>query len=238
MRLEAVTVCVGYADFLDETARVNRHHFDQWIIVTDAKDTATHDVCHRHNLEMIRTDDFYRCGDEFNKGRAVERGLAMLSHNDWILHLDADIALPRDFTESLEDAHLDEQCIYGVDRFMLKSRAEWDEFKANHARSFHCYVTPGNRTVGARWADVRYGYVPIGFFQLWHGSADHRKGIRTRRYPDNHQTAARADVKFALQWDRRHRQLIPEIFVAHLESQDAPTGANWKGRKTRPFYPS
>ena len=58
-------------------------------------------------------------------------------------------------------------------------------------------------TVGDRWADVRYGYVPIGFFQLWNQAADHRHGIRLRRYPDNHQTAARADVKFALQWDRR-----------------------------------
>ena len=72
---------------------------------------------------------------------------------------------------------------------------------------------------------------------MWNRKSDHRHGIRLRRYPDNHQDAARADVKFALQWDRRHRQLIPEVFVAHLESEPAPVGANWKGRKTKRFGP-
>jgi hypothetical protein len=235
--IEAVTVCVDYSDFLAETVRTNRRHFDRWLIVTSPDDEATADLCHRHNLEMIRTNDFYAHGDEFNKGRGVERGLAMLGHHDWLVHIDADIALPRDFRDVLHDADLDPACIYGADRVLLKSWEEWTEFRKSHAGSYHCYTSSGGWPIGARWCDIRYGYVPIGFFQLWHESADHRHGVRTRRYPDCHQTAARADVKFALQWDRRHRQLLPEVFVAHIESEPAPTGANWKGRKTRRFGP-
>lgn len=235
--LEAITVCVNYADFLAETIAANRAHFDRWLIVTSPDDKATLDLCHKFNLEVLSTRDFYRGGDNFNKGRAVERGLGMLSHEDWILHIDADIALPGDFRESLDDADLDPDCIYGVDRLMVKGWADWQALQARGwlKRAWHCCVAPNGYPVGTRWADIRYGYVPIGFFQLWNQAADHRQGIRLRRYPDNHQDAARADVKFALQWDRRQRVLLPEVLVAHLESEPSKNGANWNGRKTKPF---
>ena len=238
--LEAVTVCVNYADFLAETIPSNRPHFDRWIIVTSPDDRATLDLCHDHNLEVVTTRDFCRGGEPFNKGRAIERGLAMLGHHDWLLHLDADIALPGDFRGSLDDADLDPDCIYGVDRIMVRGYEAWQRLKQSGSlrRGWHCMVSTRDYPVGARWADVRYGYVPIGFFQLWNQAADHRHGIRLRRYPDNHQDAARADVKFALQWDRRSRVLIPEIVVAHLESEPAAMGANWKGRTTGRFGPA
>jgi hypothetical protein len=238
--LEAVTVCVNYADFLAETIPANRVHIDRWIIVTSPDDRATLNLCHNHNLEVIATRDFTRGGDLFNKGRAIERGLGMLAHDDWLLHLDADIALPGDFRESLEDADLDPNCIYGADRLMVQGWDAWQRLKSLGflRRSWHCMVKHNGYTVGDRWADVRYGYVPIGFFQLWNQAADHRHGIRLRRYPDNHQTAARADVKFALQWDRRERQLLPEVLVAHLESEPCKTGANWTGRTTVLFGPN
>jgi hypothetical protein len=73
MFIEAVTVCVGYADFLAETLRANRPHLDRLIIVTSPDDHDTLDLCHDHNLEVIVTRDFYRGGDVFNKGRAIER---------------------------------------------------------------------------------------------------------------------------------------------------------------------
>jgi hypothetical protein len=238
--LEAVTVCVNYSDFLAETIASNRPHIDRWIIVTSPDDHATLDLCHDHNLEVVATRDFHRGGDAFNKGRAIERGLGMLAHSDWLLHLDADIALPGDFRESLDDADLDPACIYGVDRIMVQGYEAWAGLKRRGflRRSWHCTVSHREFPVGARWADVRYGYVPIGFFQLWSQVADHRRGIRLRRYPDNHQDAARADVKFALQWDRRDRVLLPEVVVAHLESEPARMGANWKGRTTGRFGPA
>lgn len=93
--------------------------------------------------------------------------------------------------------------------------------------------------VGARWADIHQGYVPIGFFQLFHRDSVMFEGVRQRRYPwHGHNDASRTDVQFALQWPRRQRALIPELVVAHLESEQAQVGANWNGRQTIRFGPA
>ena len=63
-------------------------------------------------------------------------------------------------------------------------------------------------------------------------------GYHLRHYPLQHGDAARTDVQFALQWDRRNRQILPEVIVLHLESEASALGANWKGRTTPRFGPS
>lgn len=237
--VECVTVCVGYADFLSETVLSNQQYFTRWVIVTEPADRATIELCHRHSLPCIVTEDFRRDGG-FNKGRGIQRGLDAISCADWILHLDADVALPREFPRALEMAHLDPECIYGCDRMMVRSRDAWDRIKGSGYRQHgsHCYVLPHEKyPIGVRWASPVHGYVPIGFFQLWHGQSSIRLGHHQKLYPDWHSNAARSDVQFALQWDRRRRVLIPEMLVWHLESEPATNGANWKGRTTKPFGP-
>jgi hypothetical protein len=104
--------------------------------------------------------------------------------------------------------------------------------------SYHNLVKPPpGFSIGSRWADHEIGYVPIGFFQMWHSHSEYYKGTRSRPYPTEHNDACRTDVQFGMKWDRRHRELLPEFFVVHLESQEAPNGANWCGRKTRRFGP-
>lgn len=243
MFLEAVTVCVGYADFLAEAIPYVRPHLDRWLWVTRPDDDKTLDLAHRHNIEVLATEDFHRNGAAFDKARAVDHGMQVLAWKDWVMHLDADIVLPGTFRESLEDAHLDPQKIYGCDRFMIRGMDRWRRLKASgffdrHARGAHFNVCfPEGFPVGARWADIHQGFVPIGFLQLCHRDAVMRKGVRVKRYaPHGHNDAARTDVQFALQWDRRHRVLLPEVVVGHLESQEkTDVGANWKGRTTKPF---
>lgn len=239
MRLEAVTVCVGYADILAETLPRNLHHFDRWIIVTSEDDPETFGVCHKFGVPCLTTSDFYREG-AFNKGRGIQRGLNALSCQDWILHLDADIVLPPAFRQSLDSAHLDPKVLYGCDRQMVVGWDSWQRIIASdyHQRGHHCYVLPHPRyPLGTRWSSPTDGYVPIGFFQLWHGSDAIRRGIHHKPYPAWHGDAARSDVQFGLQWDRRNRQLLPEIIAWHLESAPAGIGANWKGRTTPRFGP-
>ena len=123
---------------------------------------------------------------------------------------------------------------------MVRSWEKWQKLQSSGwlSHDFHCRVTPPpGFEIGSRWAHPDGGYVPIGFFQLWHSSQDQFRGVRTRPYPSRHNDACRTDVQHALQWDRRQRQLIPELLVTHLESEPARLGANWCGRTTRPFEP-
>jgi hypothetical protein len=103
---------------------------------------------------------------------------------------------------------------------------------------YHCRVNfPRDYHIGTRWVHPNYGYVPIGYCQLWHCDASEWRGVKHRRYPERHNDASRCDVQFALQWDRRHRVHLPEVIAVHLESQEAKLGANWKGRTTVKFGP-
>lgn len=253
MRLEAVSVCVGYGDFLRETVKYNQGLFDEWIIVTDPADKETREVCRAANLRCLLSSDGSRFGKDpnglsgpgggFAKGHMVERGLQMLSADAWRIHVDADVALPHTFRHRLVAADLQKDHIYGIDRIMVKSWSEWQDLQRSGYMQggqldYHCRLQFKDRVeVGTRWCHPSMGYVPIGYFQMWHSSEDEWRGIRVRPYPRNHSDAARTDVQHALQWDRHKRSLIPEVIGVHLESEPLPKGANWKKRISKPFGP-
>lgn len=239
--IEAVTVCVGYADLLRETARFNRPLLDRWLVVTSPADHATRDVCRRYSVECLCSDEWARDG-AFSKGRLIDRGLAMLRGDGWTLHLDADVAMPGDLHQVLDDAHPDPLAIHGCDRLNVVG---WDAWRRATAGGLWSrpgpWMTDPSRDglrVGARVANLGLGYTPIGYWQLWRAAAATWRSFPDRRYPRHHGTAARTDVQHALQWDRRRRVLIPELLVWHIETEAAPMGANWQGRTTRPFGPA
>jgi hypothetical protein len=239
VNLEAVTVCYRYGDFLRETAQYNRGLFDRWIIVTGSDDLETRHVCRELGMQCVMADDALR-DKKFAKGRMIDHGLHMLSAGAWRLHLDADIVLPSFAHKQLLKMDLDSSCIYGADRIYVQSWEDWQKLQASGwmdgKSSPGNYVHfPDGYKVGTRWASPTQGYVPIGFFQLWHADADEWSGSRIRPYPSAHGNACRTDVQHALQWERRKRVLLPELIVAHLDSEPEKTGANWNGRTTKRF---
>lgn len=244
--LEAVTVCVGYSDFLQETAKFNAGLFDRWIVVTEPSDEKTRWVCNRFNLECILSEDgkrHTRDGNGFNKGRLIERGLQQTSDEGWRLNLDSDLALPHRFRHLLEISELQCDTIYGADRAMIHSYEEWQKllktgFMQGGGWDYHCRTQfPPGFEIGTRWVHPQMGYVPIGFFQLYHSSQDEWKGVRVKTYPHAHSSACRTDVQFGLKFDRHKRAIIPELIAVHLESEKVLKGANWKGRNTKQFGP-
>jgi len=237
-RLEAVTVCHRYADFLGQTLPHNLRHFDHYLVVTHFDDAQTQDLCRQLGVECRATDLMHYDGDPFAKARAIDYALAYLRRDDWVVHLDADIWLPPLTRQWIERALPDPDCIYGIDRCECVGWDAWNNFitrpmRQHHQHLHHCLTVPPPFPLSARIALAQYGgYVPIGFFQLWNAGR-----FPDRRYPLVQGSAEHTDVLHAIQWPAGKRRMLPEIIAVHLTSEDAPMGANWKGRTSKPFGP-
>jgi hypothetical protein len=214
---------------------LNKPLFDRFLVVTDTKDRRTRDLCEHHHVECLATDAFYEGDKAFDKGAGISEGLKRLSKRDWVVHLDADIALPPRSRSLLEKMRLDPLCLYGIDRLMCGSFEDWTGYVAQPEVQHSCdiYVQANAFPLGTRIARMNDdGYLPLGFFQMWNPA---ETGIVT--YP-SHGRADRSDLCFASKWPRRHRALIPEIVGIHLASEDdSEMGANWRGRVTPAFGP-
>jgi len=234
MKIEAVIVCVDYADFLAETLPHNLPHFDRTLVITSTRDVETQDLCRRLSVPYYATDVFFKEGSRFNKARGIDFGLGYLRYNDWVVHLDADTYLPPLTRRMLEWRELDPDSIYGIDRVNCVGYEAWQTFQAQRhtGHDFMCRVkVPEGMPLLDRIAIRDYGgYVPIGFFQMWNGAIG-------RRYPIARGDAEHTDVLHAIQWDESRRHLIPEVIGVHLQSAPASLGANWKGRPTPWFAP-
>lgn len=233
MRIEAVITCVQYSDFLAHSLPENLQHLDHAVVVTSPADKATKDLCNHLGVICIDTDVFTEHGDAFNKGRGITLGLAHLRQDDLIVHLDADIVLPHRFRSTLNAAKPEKDVLYGADRLYVKNFEQWKKVQSKLVPQFQdgCHVIPhGDFQMGSRILHGDYGYCPIGYFQLWHAS-------QRRSYPGSAGSSEHSDVLFALQWPRVKRVLLPQMFVYHLASENAPMGANWNGRKTKAFCP-
>jgi len=236
IKIECVITCVGYGDFLAHTLPLNMRHFDKLVVATSPADKETQKVCDFYGVQVWLTDAFNAQWDgQFKKGAGINQGLSRLDRDAWILHLDADIVLPPNFRKVIEAADLDPSMIYGADRAEFKSFEEWQKFigspePCTAGGGFFIHITHHGQQLGTRVAFPHQGgYVPIGYFQLWHADS----GVF--KYPEGHSDAGREDSHFPLAWPRRKRALLPEIVVYHLESESAQMGVNWKGRKTKRF---
>ena len=239
-RIEAVIVCRDYSDFLVQTLPRNLAHIDRLVVVTSHDDLATRAVCRKFSVECVLTDSFTDHGEAFNKGAAINFGMAALRQRGWILHLDADILLPATFRNMLDKSALRSDCIYGADRVNIIGWPAWEKFKREQYHDVpqfgYCYLvnTPAEFPLGATLVHKQYGYCPIGFLQLWDSRYTKEHELR---YPEAQSGAEQADVQWALRWPRANRILLPAVRVYHLESEPCRMGANWNGRMTRPFTP-
>jgi len=235
VKIEAVTTCVRYTDYLAHTILWNKQHFDNLVVVTDKADTWTQNLCEHHWTKCVVTDAFYANERAFVKSAGINAGLASLDCDGWIVHIDADIVLPPRTRELLGRAVRDPETIYGIDRLNVTSFEDWllylshpeIQFGKIGFVNFNCFPI-GTRVVPEE------GWSPIGFFQMWNPRSSGRFV-----YPD-HGAADRSDMEFSRQWPREKRQLIPEIIGLHLGTprpKGGGMGVNWRGRVSQPFGP-
>jgi hypothetical protein len=233
VKIECVTVSVGYSDFLAHTLPLNRGQFDKMIIVTAPEDKGTIKVCDTYGVSYLRTDSIRSRWGEFHKAKGINEGLLRLDRDAWLVHMDADIVLPAHFRDTIARADLDPSMLYGCDRMECQSYEDWQRYHGTpeppiQGNGVFIHTTHAPFKIGTRvqFPDAG-GYVPIGFFQLFSG--------HDIRYPEDHNSAGKTDSQFAKLWPRRKRGFLPEILVYHLESEAAPMSVNWRGRQTKNF---
>jgi hypothetical protein len=214
-------------------------HFDRITVVTVPEDSKVKTVCSKYNTRCVATHAFYAEGSNFNKARGINYGLQNMNLDHWVCHIDCDIILSNCFMfkKFLAMAELDKKCLYGMDRVNIVGHKQWEEFKASEFLQYRWgwLINSPPFPLGARISHGDYGYLPIGYFQLWHP-----QGSGITRYPTRQGSAEHTDVLHAMQWDRKDRILLPEMFAVHLESPSSVKmpggmGTNWHGRKSKTF---
>lgn len=222
MHLSAITVCIDFADFLADTLPVNRPHFNQYVIVTSSDDAATQRFARKHACKLVVSDRF-RETHAFDKGAAINDGLAVADKRQWLCHLDADIVLPANFRQWLIGVrrvvkhadHLNEHII-GMHRHNCRNRAEWLKWLATHQR------------MRLKWPVEKlreWNQIPAGYLQIWHASMG-------ARYPEGHPTASGSDIAFGEQFTYRFHPNQPRVI--HLEAKSRQN-EDYRGRKSPPW---
>ncbi len=235
MKIEAVSVCVNYSDYLKVSLPINKQIFDKIVIVTRKDDIETQRVCAENNVEVIATDEFNDHPSGFNKFKGINKGLELLDKDGWVLFIDCDIVLDPIYRRVFDNLELNENALYGCDRVNCIGYNGWVNRKDLIFGNW--LLTPGSMELGARICQYYgqqgdngkfAGWKPLGFFQLVHNST-------LTQYPTDTDGYDRADMVFANRYSRENRIFIPEIIAIHLESHGAKMGDNWKGRITLPF---
>ncbi len=240
MQLAGITVCVDYEDYLEHTLLCNRHQFDRYVVVTDQIQPRLRKLCEHAEVELVTSSRLRAGAAAFNKGKAINDGLANIDPRAWILHLDADIALPPSFRSELLRVPLDTETLYGCVRLMCPSYAAWQRYQRaglfgrgwEESPPFEYVPTVRHLWEGHESDGPRKRYLPLGFFQLFSPLASGLQ--REPAYPEGFPDAGGSDLEFGLKFARvaclRHIQVI------HLPSSTAAVAANWEGRRSKPFH--
>ena len=117
MKLQAVTVCINYADYLVCIVE-NRRHFDRWVVMTVPEDRETVAVCGAHGIEWRHSKVLKPDGSDFNaafnKSGVINEGLEALDADGWVVLIDSDVRLPRHFRERVSALPLKSGAMYGA----------------------------------------------------------------------------------------------------------------------------
>ena len=234
LRIEAVTVCVDYADFLEITLPHMLRAVDDLVVVTAPADERTRDLCKRHGVRALVTTAMHSHGCKFSLGAALDAGLAALPLSDWAAgpgrrhrparQLSPDRAAPE--TGPGKTVRRRPGSLPGL---ACLAAVHSDTAAGFGLRGPVPAEFPGRRRI--RFDG--HGYMPCGFFQLWNAGAT---GYRDYPIHENG-TAEGSDMLHAARFPRQYRELIPEIVGIQLETDTAtdPVGVNWAGRRTAEF---
>jgi hypothetical protein len=220
--ITAVTVCVGYADILETCVRWNRQHFSRWIVVTTSEDEDTQALCRDNDIECLLYDGFTDEHGPFQKSKGINEAFKRINFEtkdrmEFVLHIDADIVLPRNFTRLIQGGDL--SCLLSAHTMHSAHRVHLPEKSSDEdiLKMFGLL-----RKHKLRGVD---GDLEAGFFQLFRAKDIGGMGWLGLKhvYPEMSRDAGFDDILFVRMFPQKRTLAINVIHLGESE-------VHWKGR--------
>lgn len=187
-----LAICVNFHDFLSHSLAANRSLFERYYVVTKKEDIDTIEVCNKYDVNVHLYDDGNHRKSIFNKSAMIWQ-LQIELHKQypdaWILLIDSDICLPKNFEEIWEKAcetGLDQSALYGM---LRDDYWEYEDYK--ESKNPRPYGGP------------RF----VGFFQLYFD--------KSKYYPKDSNDASLCDMHFLNSFKKKYH-LTESEKVMHL----------------------
>ncbi len=184
MKIEYVTACINYSDFLKVSYTFNKGQFDHYIVVTDFKDERTASFCRENGITLVQTNDFYKNGALFDRGGAYNRGLEHLKYHDFVCMVDADTFVPPTFHKDIENLNLNKEFFYGAFRVLLKTPEDVKRYMAG-AKDEEFEIPEG------------FGY---GWFQMFNWQSEVIKKSTPGVWYPSYYNCCESDWMFRAKW--------------------------------------
>ncbi len=209
-KIDIVVVSVDYNDLLVISLKNNLEIIKNITVVTSSEDTVCQEICKKFGVRCVITDRMYDDDAPFNKGKAINDGIKSLVNPEWILLIDADICLPKDFYQALEEVEKDPKSLFTCERYFCKDYESYKLWKQD-SKNFN------GRKERSKW---------LGYFQLFNINSVNQEYV----YPEEFGDASWSDIAFRNKFTKKTEL---NTRVAHL----GDAYVNWKGRKTERFIP-
>jgi hypothetical protein len=136
MRLDAFTVCVGYAPLLRESIALWMSGVESLTVISTPDDVATAELVAEAGASLFQTDSFYTNGAMFNKGLAIAEAYEAVDPEDWVLFFDADIIPETHWRRELQHEMVP-GLLYGAWRHDENGQKLRDDVAAGFFQCFH-----------------------------------------------------------------------------------------------------
>ena len=207
-KLDVIIISVNYNDYLIVSLSNNVKIFNNITVVTSTDDLMCQKICEKFGVNCLVTDVMYENGANFNKGKAINKGIESIVDPNFILLLDADIVI----TDKIDIDELIDDNFYTSDRWICRDYNFYKRFIDGEIEISDIGKCENNKG--------------LGFFQLF--NINNNSIDKSKVFPEISDDAAWSDLMFRDKFTKR--QTIKND-VIHL----GDPYMNWNGRRTNRF---
>lgn len=223
-----IITCVNMSDFLSTSLKYNRSFFEEYYILTSTDDVETKKVCQKYDAKFIEYPYFFCENSKFNKSGGLffaQKFVHRYYEDNWVLLMDADIVLKRDFVEVIQNLGLKQPIFRSKEtKFIKLPSGHIIEKKPPHfdpepsvMYSIYRYDISSNKELFKEPSENKYPEIlnHAGYFQLYFD--------KSKYYASFSVDASQCDMDFKEMFPNR---IMIDSYIFHLGRKEL----HWEGR--------